>query len=104
MLPQTRQKLRIFSLVSLVIGILVLVMTWMFAEPERVVRGAQFPTFWQVMLSQPSSYEDVEWKLLDMKLSYQFFSNLLRFILLLTVCTSALTLVVVHQDIRLTKK
>ena len=104
MLPQTRQKLRIFSLVSLAIGVLLLVVIWMFAEPEKVVPDARFPTFWEVLLSQPSSYDDVQWNLLDTKLSYHFFSNLLRLILLLTVCTSALTLVVVGQDIRLTKK
>jgi hypothetical protein len=104
MLPQTRQKLRIFSFITLGIGGLLLTLTWLFAEPEIVVRGAHLPTFWDVMLSQPGSLDDVQWKLLDMTLSYQVFSNVLRAILLLTVCTSALSIVVVYQDIKLTKK
>jgi hypothetical protein len=104
MLPQTRQKLRIFSLVCLGIGGFLLTLTWLFAEPDIVVRGARIPTFWDVLLSQAGTTDEVQWKLLDMTLSYEVFSNLLRGILLLTVCTSALTIVVVYQDIKLTKK
>jgi len=104
MLPQTRQKLRIFSFIAIAIGCLSLIMLWMFAEPKQVVAGTSIPSFWDVLLGQPHMDGAVEWQLLDMTLSWQFFANLLRAVLLVTVCTSAFTLVIVYNDIGLTKK
>ena len=104
MLPQTRQKLRWFSLVCLVAGCLLLFLVWISARPEIVVKGAKMPTFKQVLLSQGNAYEEVQWRLLDLTVDFEFFSNLLRAILLLTVFASALSIVVVFNDIRLTKK
>jgi len=104
MLPQTRIKLRWFSLISLVVGCVLLLLIWISASPEIVVKGAKLPTFFQVLLSQGNAYDEVQWKLMDLTVDFEFFSNLLRAVLLLTVFTSALSIMVVLSDIRLTKK
>jgi hypothetical protein len=104
MLPQTRQKLRIFSFVAIGLGVMFMVLLWMFAEPEILVKDTSIPSFWDVLLSQAPSDDAVKWKLLDVDMSWQFFSNLLRIVLILTVCTAALSLSVVYSDIKLTKK
>lgn len=104
MLPQTRQKLRIFSFVAIGLGVLLMVLMWVFAEPEPLVKGTKIPSFWDVLLGQPQSDDAVQWKLLDLAMSWQLFANLLRAVLLLTVCTSAVTLAVLYSDIKLTKK
>jgi hypothetical protein len=104
MLPQTRQKLRLFSFVAIGIGCLLMLTLWMFAEPKILVAGTDIPTFWDVLVGPTQADDAVQWQLLDLELSWQFFANLLRATLFLTVCTAALCLVVVYNDIRLTKK
>ena len=104
MLPQTRQKLRVFSLISLVVGCVLLAGIWFSTEATVVVKGTKVPTFWQLMFYQSNVHDEIDWKLLDFKLSTEDFGNLMRLVLILTVTASALSLVVVFQDIRLTKK
>ncbi len=77
---------------------------WFSSQPQRMTRDAQVPTFWQVMLGRANVDDSLQWKMLDVTVSYEFFSELLRFILVLTVFVSALAIVVVFNDIRLTKK
>ncbi len=104
MLPQTRQKLRIFSLVCLLGGCLLLFLIWISSKPEIMVKGTKTPTFWDVILSRSNVYDEVQWKMMDLTVSYEFFSDLLRFIMMATVFMSALAIVVVINDVRLTKK
>ena len=104
MLPQTRQKLRVFSLISLIVGCLLLAGIWFSTEATVVVKGTKEPTFWQLLLFQSNVHDEIEWKVMDIKMSTEDYGNLLRLVLILTVTASALSLVVVFQDIRLTKK
>lgn len=104
MLPQTRQKLRLFSAISLIVGCLFLALIWFSASPEVIVKGERQPTFKEVLLAKPNFYDVVQWKLMDLTISFDFFSTLLRAIVMLTICTSVLSIVVVFNDIRLTKK
>ena len=104
MLPQTRQKLRVFSLISLIVGCVLLAGIWFSTEATVVVKGTKVPTFCQLMFFQSNVHDEIEWKVMDFKMTTEDFGSLMRFVLILTVAASALSLVVVFQDIRLTKK
>lgn len=104
MLPQTRQKLRVFSLISLIVGCLLLAGIWFSTQKTVVVKDTREPTFWQIMFYKSNVHDEIEWQVMDVKMSTEDFSDLLHLVLILTVTASALSLVVVFQDIRLTKK
>ncbi len=104
MLPQTRVKLRLFALFSLIVGCALVGLVWMIAKPEEVVKGAHSPTFWETLQAKPAQSDDVQWRLLDLTLNADFFCTLLRSLVAMTVFTSVLSLVVVFNDLRLTKK
>lgn len=104
MLPQTRRKLRIFSGISLIVGCAVVALLWFLAEPEVIVQGTPIPSFRDVIMAKHEIVDELRWKILDVTVSHSFFCNLLRFVLVATVFTSLVTVVVVYNDIRLTKK
>ena len=104
MLPQTRRKLRIFSGVSLIVGCCLVATIWFLAEPVQVVQETPIPSFRDVVMAKPDLTDELRWKILDLTVDHSFFCNLLRFILVATVFTSLLSIVVVYNDIRLTKK
>jgi len=104
MLPQTRNKLRLFSGISLVLGCALVGMLWWGAKPDIVVQGTPIPTFWEVLMAKHEIVDELQWKILDVTVNHSFFSNLLRFILVLTAFASLVTIVVVYSDTRLTSK
>lgn len=104
MLPQTQRKLRWFSLLSLLVGAVIIATLWFLATPSPVVKGVRVPGFWEMLVMEMENSEELEWRLGTILLTHDFFSNLLRFLCVLTVSSSVLALVVVINDVRLTRK
>jgi hypothetical protein len=104
MLPQTQQKLRMFSLICLPVGCALLFFIWSISKPDIIVQGTKPPGFWDVILARTDVYDEVQWKLWDLTVSFEFYTDLLRFILLVSVSLSAIALMILFNDFLLTKK